>query len=219
MSPSGRASSAPAAGVPAPVLGAASALGKAFRALAQARLPSLAVGCGARRSPGKGSVSTTSGASGSEFLNEANGAGVARAASTARRTRPSRSAPSATLPLAPSTLCSRGGATPGFGRVSSTVPTIAAARASFMPRGARPAWSRPYATSGCESTPCAHLASRNGCRWGERAHFHARAPSAHCANVTGPAPTCSNAPPIRGRSHIGAWPAMRGYHAGPPASP
>eukprot|EP00965_Chrysotila_dentata_P229180 6197028-Pleurochrysis_carterae.AAC.1 len=50
-------------------------------------------------------------------------------------------------------------------------------------------------------------------------YFLARAPSAHCAKVTAPAPVSRIAACILGRSQIGAWSAMRGHHAGPAGSP
>eukprot|EP00965_Chrysotila_dentata_P119329 3944911-Pleurochrysis_carterae.AAC.1 len=64
MSPSGRVSAAPVPDAPAFPWAAASALGRPLRALARGQRPSLAAGCGARRSPGMGSPSSTSGASG-----------------------------------------------------------------------------------------------------------------------------------------------------------
>eukprot|EP00965_Chrysotila_dentata_P125953 4162900-Pleurochrysis_carterae.AAC.1 len=106
--------------------------------------------------------------------------------------------------------------------------------ASFRPGGyaaacaasARPAWSRPYATSRCASAPCVQSAIRSAPTWGESAplcasvvYLRARAPSAHCANVTDPAPVVSNASRMQGSSHMGAWSAMQGHHAGPAASP
>eukprot|EP00965_Chrysotila_dentata_P141664 4681684-Pleurochrysis_carterae.AAC.1 len=63
MSPSGHAPAAPATGAHASLRAAASALGRSLRALARGRRPSVAAGCGARRSPGKGLLSNTSGAS------------------------------------------------------------------------------------------------------------------------------------------------------------
>eukprot|EP00965_Chrysotila_dentata_P053195 1765183-Pleurochrysis_carterae.AAC.1 len=103
-----------------------------------------------------------------------------------------------------------------------------------MPRGyaavcaaiARPAWSRPYATSGCASVPWVQRARSNSpsrrdsvLECASVVYLRARAPSAHCANVTLPAPVAAIASRMRGSSHSGAWSAMRGHHAGPEASP
>eukprot|EP00965_Chrysotila_dentata_P234690 6200329-Pleurochrysis_carterae.AAC.2 len=50
-------------------------------------------------------------------------------------------------------------------------------------------------------------------------YFRARAPSAHCAKVMLPASAAASSACTRGRSHSGAWSAMRRDHAGLMAAP
>eukprot|EP00965_Chrysotila_dentata_P077872 2568917-Pleurochrysis_carterae.AAC.1 len=234
MSPRGRAP----LGVAPLAAASCASRGSALRALERARSPSRATGCGARKSPGSGSSASRSSCSGSRFREDAKGAGVARAVATASRTPPARPAPSASRPPpSAGTVCSS--ATPGstasaLAPPPPSAPTSASASASFIPSGyaaacaasAIPAWSLPYATSGWAPAPCVHRASRSRPRDGvsERAcarvvYFRARAPSAHCAKVTVCASALRIASRTRGSSHSGAWSAMRGHHAGPPASP
>eukprot|EP00965_Chrysotila_dentata_P031657 1055533-Pleurochrysis_carterae.AAC.1 len=147
---------------------------------------------------------------------------------------PASSAPSARRPPGVRVSASVEGARAGAPRAAPRVFASASAMASFRPGGyaaacaasARPAWSRPYATSGCASAPCVQSAMRSAPTWGESAplcasvvYLRARAPSAHCASVTDLAPAASSASRMQGSSHIGAWSAMRGHHAGPAASP
>eukprot|EP00965_Chrysotila_dentata_P102692 3390497-Pleurochrysis_carterae.AAC.1 len=85
-----------------------------------------------------------------------------------------------------------------------------------MPRGyaaacaasALPAWSRPYATSGCASVPWVQRAQASAARCvpSSRAcasvvYLRARAPSAHWAKVTSSAPVAASASRTSGRSH------------------
>eukprot|EP00965_Chrysotila_dentata_P173299 5720328-Pleurochrysis_carterae.AAC.1 len=102
--------------------------------------------------------------------------------------------------------------------------------ATFIPFGyaaaclarATPAASRPCATSSCPPDPCTHCAASRSAHLPSRPRAYAivvylreRAPSAHCAKVTMPAPIPPSASHIAGITHIGACVANCGHHARP----
>eukprot|EP00965_Chrysotila_dentata_P136276 4506378-Pleurochrysis_carterae.AAC.1 len=124
MSPCGRMHPPPQWLAPAP-----RSRGRGFRLRSRLRLPCDSVGCGARRSPGSASSANDLFAAGARLRSEANGGGVALAASIRARIEGVRRGPSATRPPTTAAVARvrRADSTP------SAPPISASAIASFIP--------------------------------------------------------------------------------------